>query len=157
MTDASHGHDTPSGNAKYLMVFAALCVLTGASFFTYSDLWPFPDNPQIGRSFMMAVSCVKASLVILFFMHLKYESGAWKYVLTIPAALMSVFLVLALVPDVMLRGRTASEERLQHMAVPQVTHTVDAHAEGGGHADDETNDGHDDGHSDDTKNDDATP
>jgi cytochrome c oxidase subunit 4 len=77
---------------------------------------------------MIAVSCVKASLVILFFMHLKYESGAWKYVLTIPAAMMSLFLVLALVPDVMLRGRMASPERLQHMAVPQVTHAVEAHA-----------------------------
>jgi cytochrome c oxidase subunit 4 len=126
MTDASHGHDAPAGNAKYLLVFIALCVLTGASFFTYSSLWPFPDQPQIGRTFMMAVSCVKASLVILFFMHLKYESGAWKYVLTIPAAMMSVFLILALVPDVMLRDRRYSEERIERMAVPAAAH---AHAE----------------------------
>ncbi len=33
---------------------------------------------------MMAVSCTKAMLVILFFMHVKYEAN-WKYVLTIPA------------------------------------------------------------------------
>ena len=32
---------------------------------------------------MMAVSCTKAMLVILFFMHVKYEAN-WKYVLTIP-------------------------------------------------------------------------
>ena len=145
MTDASHDEHAPAGNAKYLMVFAALCVLTGASFFTYSNAWPWQDQPEVGRTFMMAVSCVKASLVILFFMHLKYESGAWKYVLTIPAAMMSVFLVLALVPDVMLRGRTVSEERLQHMALPQDSH--DVHAEEGhgeeGHEDDaHTDDAH---------------
>jgi cytochrome c oxidase subunit 4 len=137
MNDASHGHDAPAGNGKYLVVFAALCVLTGASFFTYSDAWPWHDKPEIGRTFMIAVSCVKASLVILFFMHLKYESGAWKYVLTIPAAMMSLFLVLALVPDVMLRGRMASPERLQHMAVPQVTHAVEAHSDDGAAADSE--------------------
>ena len=34
-------------------------------------------------AFMMAVSCTKAMLVILFFMHVKYEAN-WKYVLTIP-------------------------------------------------------------------------
>jgi len=35
-------------------------------------------------------------------MHLKYEAD-WKYVLTIPASMMSVFLALALVPDIGMR------------------------------------------------------
>ena len=43
-----------------------------------------PRQPQVGWAFMMAVSCTKAMLVILFFMHVKYEAN-WKYVLTIPA------------------------------------------------------------------------
>src|SRR5690348_14335042 len=92
---AAHGahddHGLHGGIAKYIYVFIALCVLTSASFFTYSDLWPFHETPQIGRAFMMAVSCTKAALVILFFMHVKYEAN-WKYVLTIPAAFTSVFL-----------------------------------------------------------------
>jgi hypothetical protein len=41
-------------------------------------------------------------LVILFFMHLKWEAN-WKWILTVPASLMSMLLVLALVPDVGLR------------------------------------------------------
>jgi cytochrome c oxidase subunit 4 len=110
-----HGHDDHGGIAKYIYVFLALCVLTGASFFTYSDSWPFPDQPNIGRAFMMAVSCTKAMLVILFFMHVKYEAN-WKYVLTIPAAFMSIFLILALVPDIGLRGHWLAEERQQNMA-----------------------------------------
>ena len=66
---------------------------------------------------MMAVSCTKAMLVILFFMHVKYEAN-WKYVLTIPAAFMSMFLILALVPDVGLRGHWLAEERQLYMAEP---------------------------------------
>ncbi len=94
-----HGHDDHGGIGKYVQIFVALCVLTGASFFTYSDYWPYHDTPSVGWVFMMAVSCTKALLVMLFFMHLKYEAD-WKYVLTIPASIMSVFLVLALVPDI---------------------------------------------------------
>jgi cytochrome c oxidase subunit 4 len=104
-----HGHDDHGGLTKYFYVFIALCVLTGASFFTYSSAWPFKSQPSVGWTFMMAVSCCKALLVILFFMHVKYEAN-WKYVLTIPAAMMSIFLILMLVPDVGMRGHWQAEE-----------------------------------------------
>ena len=114
--DHGHGgHDSHGGLMVYIYVFLALCVLTGASFFTYSRFWPFHSTPQVGWAFMMAVSCTKAMLVILFFMHVKYEAN-WKYVLTIPCAFMGVFLMLALVPDVGMRGRHSAEERLLYMA-----------------------------------------
>ncbi len=117
--DAAHGdHGDHTGIAKYIYVFLALCVLTGASFFTYSEYWPFHDQPKIGWAFMMAVSCTKAMLVILFFMHVKYEAN-WKYVLTVPAAAMSIFLILALVPDIGLRSHWLAEEREAQMAEPR--------------------------------------
>lgn len=129
-----HEHDHHGSPVKkYLAVFFMLTVLTGASFFTYSDFWPFKETPSVGWLFMMAVSCCKASLVVLFFMHLKYEAS-WKYVLTIPAGIMAMILMLALIPDVKWRteeiigGRTASEERLRHMALPPKK-THDAHGE----------------------------
>ena len=107
-----HGH---GGIFKYLLVFAALCFLTGMSFFTYSSAWPWRNEPQVGWAFMMAVSCTKAMLVVLFFMHVFWEAN-WKYVLTIPAAMMAVFLTLMLVPDVGMRNRMVSQERALHMA-----------------------------------------
>jgi cytochrome c oxidase subunit 4 len=130
--DTAHGEphahaDHGEGIAKYIYVFVSLCVLTVASFWTYSDWpvrWPFPDQPAVGWAFMFAVACSKAMLVILFFMHVKYEAS-WKYVLTVPPGIMAVFLVLALVPDIGLRnrealgGRRVSEERLMRMAVPE--------------------------------------
>ena len=51
-------------------------------------------------------------------MHVKYEAN-WKYVLTIPAGFMSIFLLLALVPDIGMRGRWISEERQDLMAIPR--------------------------------------
>lgn len=119
--DHSHAH---AGIGQYIAVFLALCVLTGASFFTYSRFWPFQDQPQIGWAFMIAVSCTKAMLVILFFMHVKYEAS-WKYVLTVPASFMAVFLVLALVPDVGYRAKGLwygwgfTEERQKFVATDQ--------------------------------------
>jgi len=109
-----HGH---GGIGKYLLVFAALCGLTTMSFLTYSSVWPWRDQPHVGWAFMMAVSCTKAMLVVLFFMHVLWEAN-WKYVLTIPAAMMAVFLAIMLVPDIGLRNRMVAQERALHMARP---------------------------------------
>jgi cytochrome c oxidase subunit 4 len=113
-----HGHDAHHGGVgKYLLVFLALCGLTTMSFFTYSAAWPWRDQPQVGWAFMMAVSCTKALLVVLFFMHVIWEAN-WKYVLTIPAAMMAVFMAIMLIPDVGMRNRMVSQERALHMARP---------------------------------------
>ena len=114
-----HGgdHESHGGIGQYLAVFAALCVLTTMSFLTYSSVWPWRDEPHVGWAFMMAVSCTKAMLVVLFFMHVLWEAN-WKYVLTIPAAMMAIFLALMLVPDVGLRNRMVAQERVLHMARP---------------------------------------
>ncbi len=77
-------------------------------------------------------------LVILFFMHLLWEAR-WKYVLTIPAGMMSIYLMLMLVPDVGLRMRKYSEERKVFAAEAVVhedhAHAVDGHGDAG-HSDD---------------------
>jgi len=112
---AGHDDHAHGGIGKYLAVFAALCFLTTMSFLTYSPVWPWRDQPQVGWAFMLAVSCTKAMLVVLFFMHVWWEAN-WKYVLTIPAAMMALFLGIMLIPDVGLRNRMVSQERALHMA-----------------------------------------
>lgn len=112
-----HGGEHHGGLGTYLAVFLALCGLTTLSFFTYSPYWPWRDEPQVGWAFMMAVSCTKAMLVVLFFMHVLWEAN-WKYVLTIPAAMMAIFLVIMLIPDIGMRSRMLSQERLLYMAKP---------------------------------------
>lgn len=110
-------HEQHGGLRVYAAVFVALCVLTSMSFFTVSEFWPWRDEPQVGWAFMMAVSCTKALLVVLFFMHVLWEAN-WKYVLTIPAAMMAIFLAIMLVPDIGFRSRMVSQERLLYMARP---------------------------------------
>ena len=116
----AHGHDvhvTPTRH--YIYVFLALCFLTTLSFCTYFDWWRANFTPAESRMLMMAVSCSKALLVILFFMHILWEAN-WKYVLTIPAAIMSMFLILMLIPDVGNRMRHQSDERKFNAAEPRV-------------------------------------
>ena len=124
MTEHEHQHEHDAGDdhdhggvGKYIAVFIALCVLTGASFFTYSSYWPF--DKHVAWAFMMAVSCTKAMLVVMFFMHLFWEAN-WKWVLTVPASCMSIFLILMLVPDVGMRQNNGyarySYERLIYAA-----------------------------------------
>jgi cytochrome c oxidase subunit 4 len=76
---------------------------------------------EVSRSLMMAVSCTKAMLVIMFFMHLLWEAN-WKWVLTIPASIMSVFLMFMLVPDIGWRKDNGfarySDERWLYAADP---------------------------------------
>jgi cytochrome c oxidase subunit 4 len=66
-----HGdHHDHGGVRIYVMVALALLVLTGCSYLTYTPLWP-GESIVAKRVWMMGVSCTKAMLVILFFMHLK--------------------------------------------------------------------------------------
>ena len=114
--DVDHG-----GIGKYLVVFVALCALTTCSFLTYFDFWNEHVSRHASRALMMAVSCTKAMLVIMFFMHLLWEAN-WKWVLTIPASFMSIFLMLMLVPDVGMRQNNGyshySRERLLYAPDP---------------------------------------
>lgn len=117
----SHDEIDHGGIGKYLLVFAALCILTMCSFLTYFDFWRAHVSTHASRALMMAVSCTKAMLVIMFFMHLMWEAN-WKWVLTIPASFMSIFLMLMLVPDIGWRKNNGfaqySDERLMYAADP---------------------------------------
>jgi cytochrome c oxidase subunit IV len=131
-------HADHGGVGKYLVVFLILCLLTLASFLTYFDFWRNSMPVEVSRAVMMAVSCTKAMLVVLFFMHLKWEAN-WKWVLTVPATFMSVFLLLMLVPDIGWRQNTgfarySYERRLYAADPPEKEHgDSDAHAGAAGH------------------------
>ncbi len=121
-------HGEHGGLKKYIAVFVALCVLTTLSFLTYFAWWDALFSTPVSRALMMAVSCAKALLVMLFFMHLLWEAN-WKYVLTFPAMMMSVFLMCMLVPDVGYRTRHYTEERWLHAATPRTEEQHDHEGE----------------------------
>ena len=113
----SHGHEEHGSMSTYVSVFIALLVCTVISVTVGSSTTLREKTPGVMMAAMMAVSTVKAMLVILFFMHLKWEAS-WKYVLTIPCSIMSVFLVLMLIPDVGQRARDYAEERWLYATAP---------------------------------------
>jgi cytochrome c oxidase subunit IV len=121
----AHDNHAPHGVGKYVAVFVALCVLTAISFAVGNSQQLRQNSPGVMWAMMMAVSSAKAMLVILFFMHLRWEAN-WKYVLTVPASIMSVFLALMLVPDIGLRTLHYSATRWLYAAEPGSRHGEEA-------------------------------
>jgi cytochrome c oxidase subunit 4 len=93
--DASHGPNVQA----YLVVFGALSIFTGLSFAFYEFL---PRNFSFALILLVAV--VKATLVGLYFMHLKFD---WPklYFMIIPAFILATMMVIVLLPDFVLGWR----------------------------------------------------
>lgn len=114
-TEGGEPHQHQSHARLFLAVFGMLMGLTLLSFAIANS--PLMDTPAIGWAAMMAVSCAKAFLVITFFMHLKWETN-WKFVLTIPASVMSILVCLILIPDIMHRVEHYNHSRMTYAAEP---------------------------------------
>ena len=130
MSDNNHHDDDHShgGTKTYMAVFGFLVILTAASFAIGNWTSVKESSPAVVWAAMMAISCGKAMLVILFFMHLKWEAN-WKYVLTVPCMMMSTFLVCMLIPDVGMRQRHYAVERIWHAPSPAAADHADDHDE----------------------------
>ena len=130
-THDNEHHEEHHGEHSHIKLFSAvavaLAVLTLLSFSTEFLYEKEIISKGMSWFLMMVVSCAKALLVIVFFMHLKWETN-WKWVLTIPASVMSLFLVLMLIPDVGNRTNHYSRERLDHAARPTIEPS-EGHAE----------------------------
>ena len=84
-----------SHEKTYIKIFIALLVFTIGTFIFAEKM----ENHLATIVAVMLIAVIKASLVMRFFMHLKFE-GRWKYVLLVPTCLLAVVLVCALLPDI---------------------------------------------------------
>jgi len=117
----AHVHDeieVHSGHhhVNYMGVFIALCICTLLSI--AFDIIHMPKSITV--ALVLAVACAKASFVLTYFMHLKFEGG-WKYIILAPTAILAVGLMVALAPDVGLHYYTpdvpqvrAYQDQLDH-------------------------------------------
>ncbi len=82
---------------EYMIIFGALCVATATSYFMFLI---FGRSVQ-GVILITMVSIVKATLVAVYFMHLKYD---WSklYFIVIPLVILTVMTIIVLMPDIML-------------------------------------------------------
>jgi cytochrome c oxidase subunit 4 len=103
MTDAHDEHHGPNVQA-YLVVFGALSIFTALSF-VFNTL---ARNESIShtQSFMLilGVAIIKATLVGMYFMHLKFDWGRL-YFLIIPAFILGTMMMIVLMPDIVLGWR----------------------------------------------------
>ena len=88
--------DHESHDKIYLKVFGALCVFTLLS--AIADVFK-EASPGVVGVVVLAIAVAKAACVMLFFMHLKWETG-WKYVLLAPTTILAIGLPIALMPDI---------------------------------------------------------
>jgi len=92
------GHHEEHHDPPYLLIFSILCVLTVISFLTVQDFWINNMGERSGPILVMLVGVAKATLVAMFFMHLKYD---WfkLYFMIVPTLIMGTILMCALLPD----------------------------------------------------------
>lgn len=92
MADSHSNH-----KVNYTAIFFVLCLCTGAS--VLADLGGESVEWSVMVGLVMGIACIKATFVLLYFMHIKFET-AWKYILLAPTVVLALALPLALSPDV---------------------------------------------------------
>jgi caa(3)-type oxidase subunit IV len=97
---SEHPHG-PATTQPYWVVFAALCVFTAVSFIVNYFVRNGTLSAATGFTIILSVAVVKALLVAIYFMHLKWDWGRL-YFLIIPTFALAPMLVFALLPDIVL-------------------------------------------------------
>jgi caa(3)-type oxidase subunit IV len=100
--DHGHGEHGHGPNVRaYFMVFGALAVCTLLSFVVNAI---FPPPHMTGAGIIMIVAVIKATLVGMIFMHLKWD---WSklYFLIVPSFILGEMMMIVLLPDILLAWR----------------------------------------------------
>jgi cytochrome c oxidase subunit 4 len=102
MSDAAaHDHSTQDHSKAYVNVLLTLAVLTLVTVLV--SRFHFGRVGNIG--FGLLIATVKASLVVMFFMHLKYEQRWWAGIVLFPLLLVMIIIGSNL-PDTGLNGKS---------------------------------------------------
>ena len=102
MSDASHAEGHAAHPVQpYLVVGGALAVFTIVSFVVNVFVRGGSLTPMAGLAIILGVAVVKATLVAIYFMHLKYD---WRKVgfMIVPALILGVMFFFVLMPDIVL-------------------------------------------------------
>jgi cytochrome c oxidase subunit IV len=93
-----HGHTIamPHHKVPYVLIFFALVALTIITVLVALKRF---DNEVVNLLLAMFVAAIKATLVAMFFMHLKFE-GKLIYLILIVPLILCVILIAALIPDI---------------------------------------------------------
>jgi cytochrome c oxidase subunit 4 len=107
---------TPHHEVPYYLIFAVLIILTGVT--VGIAFMTFPTE-LINVGLALTVAIIKASLVAMFFMHLKFE-GKLIYLIVIVPLILCVLLTCALIPDILMTGADSHSASLHLFNAPPV-------------------------------------
>jgi caa(3)-type oxidase subunit IV len=113
MADTTHaGEHHGPGFGSYMTVAAVLSVCTVASFFFNGLAQNQTITTFTSFALILSVAILKATLVVLIFMHLKWD---WRflYFLLIPTFILGVMMMVVLMPDILLGGGRDTAEQMQ--------------------------------------------
>jgi len=98
---AAHDHAHSGSLGSYIAVFVALSVFTLVSFAANWMVQKGSMTTTTAFVIILGVATIKAVLVAMIFMHLKWD---WKrlYFMIAPAFILAPFLIMALLPDIVL-------------------------------------------------------
>ncbi len=77
------------GYGTYVLVWSVLLLLLALTV-VMSKLNPL----HLAAVWSLTIAAIKAVLVLLFFMHLGYEKGYFKYTIIIPIVVLAIFMIL---------------------------------------------------------------
>ena len=140
MTEEHHDHP----HVNYWRIFGYLCIFTVAS--VIADVMDIRRlyNLTALAAVVLLIACFKASYVMRYFMHLKFEGG-WKYIILLPTTVLALAIPFALASDIGIhyydvdvpqqntlleKEMQAAKEGADH---EQHDHDHDAAEHGGGH------------------------
>jgi caa(3)-type oxidase subunit IV len=110
--DHAHGHEQHISDKTFMKVFGALLVCTALSYGTNlmfgSSSLIHASNAVVNFLLIGAIACLKATLVMYFFMHLKID---WRkvFVFLIPICILAPMVIIVLWPDIVLAWRLLPE------------------------------------------------
>jgi cytochrome c oxidase subunit 4 len=87
--------------AVYMVIFAVLSVCTAISFIVNGMEHWVGLEVLLGAAIILVVAVIKATLVAMYFMHLKWDWGKI-FFLMIPVIILTIMMVVVLLPDIVL-------------------------------------------------------
>src|SRR5262245_33606746 len=98
--DTGHGHHGPTFQL-YMVIAVALSMFTVTSFVINYFVRGHHITAVVGFLLILGVAVVKACLVGMYFMHLKYDWGKL-YFMIVPAYIIATMMIIVLLPDIVL-------------------------------------------------------
>src|SRR5450432_4882410 len=112
----------PHHHVPFMKIFFALLILTAVT--VGIGIYLRFDNELVNVLLALLIAATKASLVAMFFMHLKFEGKLIVTIFLIPLAL-CILLVVALLPDIVMTKENSTSSSMHLFNTPPMMQSTE--------------------------------